>query len=92
VSLCIGLLVLRDIVTIAGVVKLRRGETAKLFQAVKSMPALYKTFRKFADDMEARYGEENFPICSPNFLMSMEVLCHPESSITHMAQGPSMAY
>lgn len=38
----------------AGVVKLRKGESAKLMATVKSMPALYRTFLRMADDMVAR--------------------------------------
>nr|A0A144YEA5.1 RecName: Full=Squalene synthase LSS [Botryococcus braunii]AMV49168.1 squalene synthase [Botryococcus braunii] len=37
-----------------GVVKLRKGESAKLMTTVKSMPALYRTFLRMADDMVAR--------------------------------------
>lgn len=43
-----------------GVVKMRRGETAKLFLSVTTMPALYKSFFALAEEMETKCGVPTF--------------------------------
>nr|QGM12285.1 squalene synthase-like 3 [Transformation vector pV1]QGM12289.1 squalene synthase-like 3 [Transformation vector pV2-P]QGM12292.1 squalene synthase-like 3 [Transformation vector pV2-U] len=52
-----------------GVVKMRRGETAKLFLSVTNMPALYKSFSAIAEEMEAKCVRED-----PNFALTVKRL------------------
>lgn len=39
---------------VAGVVKLRKGESAKMMSDMKDMTSLYKCFLKFAEKLEIR--------------------------------------
>lgn len=62
-----------------GVVKMRRGETAKLFLSVTTMPALYKSFSAIAEEMEAKCRREapedpSFPITIKR-LQDVQALC-----------------